>query len=120
MQDDLKPTEFMRWTLYVSSALLIFIGLFALKYGVGHEVLAATCMSIPLSTFYVRQDRVKLIPSYIVVDLHLFFWLILSATMLYGGMVRFNAPLIMTVFLIIVAALRKRNFTVCDDANRID
>ena len=120
MQDDLKPRDFMRWTLYASSVLLIFIGLFALKFGVGHEALAATCLSIPLSTFYIKQDRVKLIPSYIVVDLHLFFWLILSASMLYNGNVRFNAPLIMTGFLIAVAALRKYNFMVCDDTSRIN
>jgi hypothetical protein len=120
MQDDLKPRDFMRRTLYVSSALLIFIGLFSLQFGMGHDALAATCLSIPLSTLYIKQNRVKLIPSYIVVDLHLFFWLIFSASMLYRTDYIFKSPLIMTGFLIAVAALRKYNFTVCNDANRIN
>src|SRR4030042_4870223 len=118
---DLRPSRFLRWTLYVSSILIFCIGLFSLVLGVGHEILAATCLSIPLSSFYIKQDRVKLIPSYIVIDIHLFFWVILSITMLTYGKVRFNSPLIMTGFLFVICFLRKRNFSVHkDDASRID
>jgi len=110
MQQNLKPTWFLKHTLILSSILISMFGLYFIAMGSETERLIGTCLAIPLTSFYLKSGKIKLKPVYWIVDLHLAFWVILSALVFYKGFVYWAIPVFVLCLLFLVIIKRKENF----------
>lgn len=110
MQPEIKPTFFLKHTLILSSALISFIGLYFIVTGSETERLIGTCLAIPLTSFYFKAGKIKLKPVYWINDLHLAFWLILSALVFHKGPFYWAVPVAVLCLFFLVVIKRKENF----------
>ncbi len=107
---DLKLTFFLKHMLILSSVLISLIGLYFIISGSETERLIGTCLAIPVSSFYFKTGKIRLKPVYWINDLHLAFWLILSALVFHKGIVYWSTPAMMLCLFFLVILKRKENF----------
>lgn len=111
----LKPTGFFRAVIHISSILFFVLGIFVLRFGSGSEVLAAMCLAIPFSSFYIRQKTIKEVPSYFIIGAHLLFWVVLTGIMVSNGLPTFYTQWFVLIALIVILYKRDKNFIgVCE------
>jgi len=112
-KEPIKATLFLKSSLILSSIFIVLISFLFAIFGVCYWKLVSFTLLISVVTIVnLSKKPMNLIPSYMVNNLHLGFWVIITGVMIYYGFTILLLQVVMLICFLIVSLNRKKNFMV--------
>lgn len=112
MQPELKPTNFLKLSIAVSSVFIFMIWVYSVFFKTGSTPLETTCLTIPIFSIYIFQQSISRRISYYINDMHWIFWAIFAGTSHVPGEPLPGLALFMLFLFTVIIFKRKSNFMV--------